>query len=168
MRENKWRERGATSSSGDFLLRTIVWWHSESCPNSTYVLLWGCIVSPSNSELFKIASSVLWWRVLDNCVNVRDTAVIHVRLKSHRYLLNAASSMKYQFMSFDPTDNCRDKNKKRVYLSWAVCSLLFVCFRFGLRVLVAHRRPIHHVLFTVFPCESFACHYSFVLYVSGY
>ena len=60
-----------------------------------------------------------------------------------------------------------EEEKRRLCLMHIVLFLCCLCVtvlaRVCVCVFVAHRRPIHHILFTVFLCESFACHYSFVL-----
>lgn len=80
--------------------------------------------------------------------------------------MNAASSIKYGVMYIIYICNYRSKNKKGGYFCKLFSEILFLCclcVAVLVCVFVVHRRPIHHILFTVFPCESFACHYSFVL-----
>lgn len=91
--------------------------------------------------------------------------VIIVRLsKIHgQHQSNIVYSIKHQVMYLIYIGNYRGRKK---YFHSLVCEVLLLCclcVAVLVCVFVVHRRPIHHILFTVFPCESFACHYSFVL-----
>lgn len=103
--------------------------------------------------------------VSDNIVTV---IIVRLSKIQRRHRSNIPYSIKHQVMYFIYNGTYRAKKKKEDYFCWLFCEVLFLCcFRVTVLVcvcvFVVHRRPIHHILFTVFPCESFACHYSFVL-----
>ena len=100
----------------------------------------------------------------DNIVTVGIVTLSKIH-RQHQSVI--PPSAKYGVMYFIYIRNYRGRKTKRgdcsleVVLWGTVCVFPVLCV--CACVFVVHRRPIHHILFTVFLCESFACHYSFVL-----